>query len=64
MEFWVQAEEGFREELASDTELDLQMKGSADFIQASFVLIYRARPEVLSAIAKISNAIGNVLGIV
>ena len=31
MKFWAQAEEGFREELASDTELNLQMKGSADF---------------------------------
>ena len=30
MKFWAQAEEGFREELASDTELNLQMKGSAD----------------------------------
>ena len=30
MSFGAQAEEGFREELASDTELNLQMKGSAD----------------------------------
>ena len=32
MKFWAPAEEGFREELASDTELNLQMKGSADFL--------------------------------
>ena len=31
MSFGAQGEEGFREELASDTELNLQMKGSADF---------------------------------
>ena len=32
MKFWAQAEEGFREELASDTELDLQWRGRRIFL--------------------------------